>query len=61
MPPGEGGLTEHGPWARDDPRIHTNAYSAGMRVLRASMAGDADPGGLHADDGDDQINTDWST
>ena len=60
-PPGEGGPAEHGPWARDDPRIHTLAYTTGMRVLRASMAGDAAKEGSHIDDGDDQINTDWNT
>ncbi len=60
-PPGEGGPAEHGPWARDDPRIHTHAYAAGMRVLRAVMADDAASVSAHAVDRDDQLDTDWTT
>ena len=51
--------SEMGPWARDDPRIHTAAYAAGMRVLRAAMADDvATRGSDHTDD--DPVDSDYA-
>ena len=53
--------SEVGPWPGTDPRLHTNAYESGLRVLRASMADDtADLGQDHADDPPIDTNyTEW--
>ncbi len=60
-PPGEGGPAEHGPWARDDARLHTHTYTAGRRVLRAAMADDAATMEPHDTDVADHLNANWTT